>query len=182
MQSPQTVSSSNAVFYRNGPLPKNTTEAVEGALRIAVETICVEATEAPQFIDLTAQVEQFIARCGIRDGQVTIHSLHTTAAVVVNEREPLLMEDAARFLEKLAPVDAAYRHDDFTVRTVNMHEGEVANAHAHLQMLLLGATETLPVVAGQIALGQWQRIFMVELDQAKPRSVLLQVMGIAGDS
>ena len=106
--------------------------------------------------------------------------MHTTAAVVVNEREPLLMEDAARWLDKLAPAGSDYSHDDFTVRTVNMISGESPNAHAHLQQLLLGSTQTIPVVDGRVALGQWQRIFLIELDQARPRQVLLQAMGLTG--
>ena len=56
---------------------------------------------------------------------------------------------------------------------------ECPNAHAHLQHLLLGASEAVPVVGGELWLGQWQRIFLVELDRPREREVLLQVVGYA---
>ncbi len=58
-----------------------------------------------------------------------------------------------------------------------MCEGECANGHAHCQHLLLSTSETIPIVEGRPALGIWQRIFLVELDRARPRQVIIQVVG-----
>ena len=68
-----------------------------------------------QFIDLTDRLEALVAEAGIRFGFVNLQTLHTTTAIVVNEREPLLLADFATLLEHAAPRDAGYRHDDVTV-------------------------------------------------------------------
>ena len=84
-------------------------------------------------------------------------------------------------LERLAPRNAHYRHNDFKVRTVHMHEDECPNDHSHCQQLTLGASETVPIVDGQLARGELRRLFMVELDSDSPspyREVLVQIMGV----
>ena len=68
-----------------------------------------------------------------------------------------------RFLERLCPRQAGYRHNDFAVRSVNMTEQESPNAHAHLLRLMMGGSETIPLVNGAMVLGRWQSIFFVEL-------------------
>ncbi len=175
-----TVADPPAAFHRNSPLPGLELSGEHGLMRVASTVLDVQAPRAREFIDVTAEVERFVTRTQISHGQLLVHALHTTVAIVVNEREPLLLEDACEFLERLAPVGGAYRHDDFVVRTVNMVEGERANAHAHLQQLLLAPTATLPVIRGRVALGQWQRIFWVELDHPRARQIVLQLTGIRG--
>ena len=86
----------------------------------------------------------------------------------------------ASFLSRLAPPDAAYGHNDFRVRTQHMHPDERPNGHAHCLQLLLGSSESVPVIDGQLQLGEWQRLFLVELDGPRPqRELLVQVMGQA---
>ena len=97
---------------------------------------------------------------------------------MVQESEPLLLRDMADRLRRFAGANEAYLHNDFRIRTVNMCDGECANGHAHCQHLLLGAAVTLPVVEGRLALGMWQRLFLVELDRPRPRHYSFQVMGV----
>ena len=98
----------------------------------------------------------------------------------IQEDEPLLLEDLRRFLSHLAPSDAAYGHNDFRVRTQHMHPDERPNGHAHCLQLLLGSSESVPVMDGELQLGEWQRLFLVELDGPRPRrELLVQVMGQA---
>ena len=105
---------------------------------------------------------------------------HTTAAVRIQENEPLLLDDLRRFLASLAPADADYGHNDFRVRTHHMHPDERPNGHSHCLQLLLGSSESVPISDGELALGAWQRLFLVELDGPRPqREVLLQVVGQA---
>jgi secondary thiamine-phosphate synthase enzyme len=137
----------------------------------------VETGAAPHFIDITDEVVDFIKRSGITDGQVLVFSRHTTAAIRVQEAEPLLLEDMTACLERLAPRELAYRHNDFRVRTVNMTDDESPNGHAHCRHLFLGASETLPLVDGQLALGRWQRLFLIELDHPRRRQVHVQILG-----
>jgi len=136
-----------------------------------------EASGAPEFIDITDEVLAAVEASEVREGAVTVFSRHTTAAVKINENEPLLLEDMARFLERAAPREADYRHNDFVIRTVNMTEDECPNGHSHCQHLLLSASETIPISEGTALLGRWQRIFLIELDHPRLRQVVIQVSG-----
>ena len=140
-----------------------------------VET--VETERHLQFVDITDRVMDCVAESGVQNGFAVVFSRHTTAGVRINEHEPLLLEDMAKLLEQLVPESAAYRHDDFTVRTVNLNENERINGHSHCRSLLLGASETVPVAAGRLLLGRWQRIFLVELDGPAERELIFQVVG-----
>ena len=146
-------------------------------MRIFTETLTVETERAPQFIDITDDVTDIIDRSQIRDGFVNVFSKHTTAAIKINEAEPLLLKDMEDFLGKLASKDAYYGHNDFAIRTVHMHEDECPNGHAHCQHLLLGASETIPILDGKLCFGQWQRVFLVELDVPRRREIVIQIMG-----
>jgi secondary thiamine-phosphate synthase enzyme len=138
-------------------------------------------TEHPtQFVDLTPDLQTFVAQSGIRSGLLNVQSLHTTVAVVVNEHEPLLLTDVAELLERVAPADAVYRHDNITLRTVNCVLGEPANGHSHCRALLLGPSAALNVVEGELQLGRWQRVFLVELDGPRTRDISLLLLGACG--
>ena len=132
---------------------------------------------APEFIDITDWVAECVTESEISNGFVVVYSKHTTAAVKINENEPLLLDDMANFLEKIFPRDHSYKHNDFEIRTVNMTEDESPNGHAHLQHLLLGTSETVPVIDGAMQFGTYQSIFFIELDHARPRKVMVQIVG-----
>ena len=140
-------------------------------------TIRVDTESPTQFIDLTADLEAFIEASGVQSGLLNVQSLHTTAAIVVNEHEPLLLGDMARLLERLAPADDVYRHDNITLRTVNCVIGEPPNGHSHCRALLLAPAAVLNVVDGHLQLGRWQRVFLVELDGPRTRGVSLMLLG-----
>jgi secondary thiamine-phosphate synthase enzyme len=140
-------------------------------------TLRIDTEHPTQFVDLTSDLEAFVAASGIRSGLLNVQSLHTTAAIVVNEHEPLLLTDVAGLLERLAPIDAVYRHDNITLRTANCVLGEPPNGHSHCRALLLGSTAALNVVDGELQLGTWQRVFLVELDGPRTRDVSLLLLG-----
>ncbi len=146
-------------------------------MKVHREIISRTASRELEFIDITDEVQDIVARAGITEGMALVFSRHTTAAVKINENEPLLLGDMARFLQRIAPKDGDYKHNDFVVRTENMTEEECPNGHAHCQHLLLGASETIPVVDGELMLGRWQRIFLIELDRPRERNVVVQVQG-----
>jgi len=149
----------------------------EAAPRLFREILEHTATGAPEFIDITQEVKDVLARSGVREGSVLVFTRHTTAAIEINEDEPLLMEDLKQFLIRMAPRDGSYKHNDFFIRTANMTEDECPNGHAHCQHLLLGTSETIPVVESELILGRWQRIFLIELDRPRERQVFVQVQG-----
>ena len=140
-------------------------------------TLSICTNRAPGFFDITDEVMDAVAESGIGDGMALVYSRHTTAAIKINEHEPLLIEDMEDFLTRIAPPDEYYQHNDFDVRTANMTPDEQPNGHAHCQHLLLSASETIPVSNGRLDLGTWQRIFLVELDRPRPREVLIKVIG-----
>ena len=118
-----------------------------------------------------------MSKAAVRQGLVVVYTRHTTAAIKINENEPLLLQDMEQFLERIAPRNGDYKHNDFTIRTVNMNEDECPNGHAHCQHLLLGTSETIPIVEGMMQFGPWQSIFLIELDHPRPREVVVQVLG-----
>lgn len=142
------------------------------------ETFEYATTHAPQFIDITPDVLDAVARSGIENGIAVVFSRHTTAAIKINESEPELLKDMALFLEEIAPQDREYHHNNFEIRTVNMEEDECPNAHSHCQHLMLSASESVPIITGRLHLGRWQRFFLIELDRAKERQVTVQILGI----
>jgi secondary thiamine-phosphate synthase enzyme len=149
-----------------------------GTFRAENETLSYETSDAPHFIDITDEIAGVVGRSGVVNGIAVVFSMHTTAAIKINESEPELLKDMARFLSEIAPLDREYFHNNFDVRTVNMEEDECPNAHSHCQHLMLSASETVPVVNGRLCLGRWQRIFLVELDRPKARRVNVQLIGM----
>jgi secondary thiamine-phosphate synthase enzyme len=148
------------------------------SFRVHNETLSYTTSEAPQFIDITRDVADAIDRSEILNGMAVVFSMHTTAAIKINECEPELIKDMSRFLAEIAPLERDYYHNNFDVRTVNMEEDECPNAHSHCQHLMLSASETLPIVNGRLQVGRWQRIFLIELDRPKERRVTVQILGM----
>ena len=145
-------------------------------LRTMTRILPVQTERHLEFVDVTDEVALAVTEAGVREGFAVVFSRHTTAGVRINEHEPLLLEDMARLLETVVP-PGNYRHDDFSVRTVNLTENERVNGHSHCRSLLLGASEMVPVSAGRLLLGRWQRIFLVELDGPNRRELVVQVVG-----
>ena len=155
-------------------------ESLNAVMRVHHETVELETEGGVQFIDITDQIAEIVNDSGILDGWVNIQTQHTTTAIIVNEHEPLLLEDMKDLLERFARQQHAYRHNDFNVRTVNMQPDEQPNGHSHCRALFLRASETLNVVEGKLNLGRWQRIFFIELDCPRLRNVSVMVMGQSG--
>lgn len=143
------------------------------------DNLKIETTCEYDVIDITADVEKALISSGIEEGYALVYSPHTTCGVMVNERESGLLVDIGNTLKRLAPQMKGYLHDDFSIRTENMHQDETRNAHAHLRQLIGGRTsEYIPVSEGSLLLGEWQRVMFVEFDRARDRRVLIQVCGI----
>jgi secondary thiamine-phosphate synthase enzyme len=152
------------------------------ATSVSMRRLAFTTSEAIQLVDVTDDIAAAVRNTGVRDGIVTIVSRHTTMATRIQEAEPLLMEDLLNFLRRLAPSNVHYQHNDFRIRTHHMHDDESPNGHSHCLQFLLATSETVPVVDGELALGEWQRIFLVELDGPRPkREVLIQTVGVPAD-
>jgi secondary thiamine-phosphate synthase enzyme len=125
--------------------------------------------------DVTGPVREQLAASGIRNGFCVVASNHTTTALAVNEFEERLLDDIKAFLARLAPADTRYKHNDIALRDCPPDEPE--NAHSHLMAMMLGSTENIPVVNGELQLGKWQSLLFFELDGPRERRVNVQVVG-----
>lgn len=151
-------------------------------MKLHRETLRVTTSCEFDVIDVTADVEKAVLTSEIQEGYALVYSRHTTFAVLLNEKESGLLVDASRMLCGLVPESDGYLHDDFDIRTENMHADEPKNAHAHLRQILAGhSSEYIPVTEAALALGTWQRVMLVEFDRPRDREVLVQVCGVPRD-
>ncbi len=122
-------------------------------------------------VDITPSVRRFVEASRLDNGLLTIISKHTTAYININEKEDRLTQDMREFLQRWVPHDHDYGHNHDTV------DGR-PNAHAHLIGLCMSASQSLPVINGELVLGTWQSVFFVELDGPRTaRQVVLHIMG-----
>ncbi len=134
------------------------------------ETIPLETRKGVQSIDVTDKVAAAIRRSGVRDGLACIFTPSSTSAIITNEFEPGLMEeDIPSALERLFPQGIAYGHE---------RRWRDGNGHSHVRATFLGPSLTVPIVDGEAALGTWQQVVFLELDnKPRRREVLIQVVG-----
>ena len=167
------MSKSSTVTVRETPISDAST-ASAGGLTIHGETILVETDQRIELVDLTERVMAYVRRMRVREGMVSLWSLHTTCCVFINEFQVALLSDIKAFLEELVARDASWMHND-----PDHSDCDRQNADSHLRAMLLGHSLTLQVSGGEVVLGQWQRILMAELDGPRARTLRLQVWGIA---
>jgi secondary thiamine-phosphate synthase enzyme len=125
--------------------------------------------------DLMPDIKKIVAKSGIKNGFVTVTSQHTTTAIAINENEARLIEDVKAFLKRLIPPSDRYLHNDIALRDCPPDEPE--NAHSHLAAMLLGSSEVIALVEGELVLGQYQSVMLYELDGPRRRKVSVQVYG-----
>ncbi len=135
---------------------------------IATATLAVE-TPGQGFTDITAEVAAFLAAANAVDGILLMFMRHTSASLVIQENaDPNVRVDLRSALDRLAPVDAGWRHD--TEGTDDMP--------AHIKSMLTGVSLHIPVVGGALSLGTWQGIYVAEHRvQPHRRDVVLQFVG-----
>lgn len=150
-------------------------------MKILNKTIKLKTKDYLEFVDLTDEVHELFKKAKIKNGSVIIYSPHTTLAIRINEKEKGFHNDFKDFLLRLAPKDHYYRHDDLNIRTENIvcspGDTDCLNGHSHCAHMLMGTSESIPVIEGKMRLGMWQRVFAVELDSARPREVIVQIIG-----
>jgi secondary thiamine-phosphate synthase enzyme len=120
-----------------------------------------------EYIHITPQVEAIVSKSGIKDGMVLVSAMHITAGVYVNDNESGLIDDIDEWLEHLAPFRQEYKHHD---------TGE-DNGDSHLNASLIHHEVIVPITAGRLDFGTWQRIFYAEFDGQRDKRVIVKVMG-----
>ena len=148
-------------------------------MKTVTTSLMVTPPERYAFLDLTDDLRRAVKDAGITEGLVVAFCAHTTCALLINEWEDGALDDFRRHLTELVPHEGAYyRHDDFELRTQNLHADERKNGHAHVKAMLLSATShAIPVVDGEPTLGTWQRLLFFEMDEPKERTITLHVFG-----
>lgn len=154
----------------------------------AYETVDLgETLKGTHFINLTEHIDRVIASSGVKNGTAHVISRHTTTAVTINEYEERLIDDARMFFDRLVPAGDMYLHNDLDRRhgppdwpggDEAWRAQEPENCHSHLLSMLIGNSESIPIVDGKTVLGTWQSCMFVELDGPRPRTVGIQVVGV----
>ena len=139
-------------------------------MKSLTEYLTFEVPERMAFRNITREVEDAVRRSGVREGLVLVNAMHITASVFVNDDEPGLHHDYARWLEELAP------HDPSPTRYRHNRTGE-DNADAHLKRQVMGREVVVAVTAGKLDFGPWEQIFYGEFDGRRPKRVLVKVLG-----
>jgi len=117
-----------------------------------------------EFVDVTRDVAQAVARSGVSEGAALIFCPHTTAAVTINENaDPDVLRDLTMGLERIAPCDAGWRHCE-------------GNSDGHLKTSLVGPSVLVPVEGGSLVLGTWQGVYLCEFDGPRTRKLDVTVV------
>ena len=120
-----------------------------------------------EYVHITPQVEAAVNKSGVREGLALVSAMHITAGVYVNDNEPGLIHDIDQWLETLAPFRPAYRH----------HETGEDNGDSHLKAILVHHQVIVPITAGRLDLGTWQRVFYAEFDGRRSKRVIVKILG-----
>jgi secondary thiamine-phosphate synthase enzyme len=145
----------------------------QGQMKICSKTITVPTNERTDLIKLTDELRTLVNAASISDGFMQISSLHTTAALFVNEWQEALLHDIREMYERVMPRALYYRHNDPV-----FSDCERKNADSHLSAIIMSHSLSIPIAEGRLMLGQWQHVIMAEFDGPNQRRVFLQVIGI----
>ena len=119
--------------------------------------------------DVTSALREALSKSGLREGQATVFVAGSTAGVTTVEFEPGLVEDLNEFFQKIIPEGPDYHHHDTW--------GD-DNGSSHVRAALLKPSLTIPFVGGQLVLGTWQQVVVIDFDtRPRRRNVILQLMG-----
>jgi secondary thiamine-phosphate synthase enzyme len=138
-------------------------------VKIITEHFSVSTRGNSELLDITGRVSDLLDRHKLREGNLTVFVSGSTASVTTTEFEPGLRKDIPEALNRLAPEGARYHHDD------TWHDG---NGHAHVRASILGPSLTIPFSGGEMLLGTWQQIVLIDFDnRPRERKVIVQLIG-----
>jgi secondary thiamine-phosphate synthase enzyme len=139
------------------------------SMTVTTKTIQIKTKGELQMINITEDVSKVVKESKISNGVATVFVPGSTASVTTIEYEPGLLKDFPDMLERIAPREMNYEHENM------WHDG---NGHSHVRASLLGPSLTVPFTNKQLTLGTWQQIVLVELDtRSRDRSLVVQIVG-----
>ena len=131
------------------------------------EHLWFETPHRRDYLNITDTVAQLVSKSGVQEGLCLVNAMHITASVYINDDEAGLLRDYDDFLERLAPHEATYRHND---------TGE-DNGDAHIKRQLMGREVVVAITDGKLDFGPWEQIFYGEFDGRRRKRVLVKVIG-----
>ncbi len=137
---------------------------------VVTKQLKIETNGNCDIVNITEHVTTAVGESNIKDGIVTIFNVGSTAGVTTTEYEPGLVNyDIAAAFEKIAPRNGSYEHEK------TWHDN---NGHAHVRASVLGPSLAIPVIDGQMTLGTWQQIILVDFDtRPRTRAVICKIIG-----
>ena len=137
---------------------------------VKTEEITVKTKGNCDVLDITGKVRKAVEQSGIMDGIVTVFNVGSTAGITTTEYEPGLVNyDIEAAFEKVAPEKGVYEHEK------TWHDD---NGHAHVRASVLGPSLSIPVVGGEMTLGTWQQVILVDFDtRPRTRTIICQMTG-----
>ena len=136
-------------------------------MKIYQKEIKIETKGPYDFIDITDKVNEIVKESGIKNGIVSLFSLHNTACIIIQENDKTIFKDIEEFFDRILPLNTKYHHN---------YEGNI-NATAHIKTNLLSQSLCIPIKDGKLLLGTWQRIIFLELFEARERKVFITIIG-----
>jgi secondary thiamine-phosphate synthase enzyme len=138
-------------------------------MNVITKTTRIKTRGENDMIDITGQTSKAVKESKLKDGIVTVFVSGSTAAITTIEYEPELTQDFSRMLSRIAPIDIEYEHDN------TWHDG---NGHSHVRASLIGPSLTIPFKDGDLILGTWQQIVLLETyTRHRERKIILQIIG-----
>jgi secondary thiamine-phosphate synthase enzyme len=158
------------------------------------EFFIIKSDRRPTFDDVTDKVQEILQKSGIKNGILLVFSQHTTCSVMIQEDSDdvnywgtkLVMQDLVNVLEKIIPTcntEGQYLHPGLTHIKYAAGRNELPswslNTDAHLRSVIMGRSETIPIIDGKLSLGEFGRIYFADFDQvrARERTVRVQIVG-----
>lgn len=136
---------------------------------VEVHHIHVRTTGKTDIIDITSKIRERTEKSSIQDGIATLFIPGSTAALTTIEYESGAVHDLADAIERMAPVNIPYAHDE------RWGDG---NGYAHVRAALLGPSVQVPVVDGKLCLGTWQQLVLLDFDnRPRERHIIMQMIG-----
>jgi secondary thiamine-phosphate synthase enzyme len=138
-------------------------------MKVITKMIQLRSSTENDIINVTEQISGALKENELQNGIITVFIAGSTAAVTTIEYEPGLRHDFPKMLSRIAPKDIQYHHDD------TWHDG---NGHSHVRASLIGPSLTVPFSNGDLILGTWQQIVVIEMDTIPRKRILtLQILG-----
>jgi secondary thiamine-phosphate synthase enzyme len=137
-------------------------------------TITLHEPQRVGFVNITPDVEEAVELSGIQEGLCLVNAMHITASVFINDDESGLLEDYARWLEKLAPFNAG--SEPSKGGYLHNRSGE-DNGDAHHKRQIMGREVVVAITKGRLDFGPWEQIFYGEFDGRRDKRVLIKIIG-----